>query len=1058
METATIHRMKVPGGRPRLVRRWTGFWLLLVVSSLLIGNMSPARASEPVEVGYRDFSYGTSGNSTPTGEKPESKLWWNDGFWWGSLYDDAAQAYHIYRLDLTSQTWIDTATTLDDRNSSKADALWDDASQKLYVVSHTFTTNGQPTSSASEWGRLYRYTYNSATKTYSLDAGFPVTVTQGKSETLVIAKDSTGQLWVTYVEDQQVMVNRSTGGDLVWGTPFALPASSQAVSVSSDDISSVIAFQGNKIGVMWSNQPQSKMYFAVHNDQDPDNVWQPEQTALPGPNCTGDCADDHINLKSLQADNSGRVYAAIKTSLSASNAPLIMLLVRDLGGGWASHVFGRNSDDHTRPIVLLDEEHGRIYMFATAPESGGAIYYKTTEIDNIAFPLGRGDLFLQSSADVKINNATSTKQNLNSATGLVVLASDSGTRYYLHNYLSLGGTPPTATSTHTPTATRTPTHTPTDTLTPTVTPTPSETPTPSHTPTPTDTPKPSNTPTDTLTPTNTSTSSSTPTPSDTPTATDTPTPTPTGTPAPASIAFEEVKSGASSGSSSVTTSVSLAGVSGHLYLAAISTKPNVTVSGVSGLGLTWTRVQAQCAGRSQTGVEVWTGQGTPSGNGGVTATFASTPSNAVIAVSRYSGVAAPDPIGNVVSGNTNGPGGACSGGTDSSAYALNVTTSGEGAVVYGAAAMRNKTHTPGTDYVERAEVHQGSGGNMASVAVQDKTVASASTVTLDGSFNGSTDWADVGVELRPAGAPAPTDTPTATPTPAASHTSTPTATPTPTLTPTAVATNTPTLTPTPTETATSGPTPTATDTPAATPSSTPTPTPTHTPTATPSGTPASSVVIFEESQSGVSSGASSVTTGTNLTGVSGHLYLAAISTKPNVTVSGVTGLGLTWTRVRAQCAGRNQTGVEVWMGQGAPGGDGPVTATLSGTPVNAVMVVSRYAGVAAVNPLGSVVSGNTNGVSGVCSNGVDSSAFTFDVTTTVAGALVYGAPAMRHRLHTPGAGYIERAEVHQGSGGDVASVAVMDRSVAFASTVAVNGTFSGSVDWAVIGIEIKPGP
>jgi len=34
----------------------------------------------------------------------------------------------------------------------------------------------------------------------------------------------------------------------------------------------------------------------------------------------------------------------------------------------------------------------------------------------------------------------------------------------------------------------------------------------------------------------------------------------------------------------------------------------------------------------------------------------------------------------------------------------------------------------------------------------------------------------------------------------------------------------------------------------------------------------------------------------------------------------------------------------------------------------------------------------------------------------------------------------------------------MDRSVAAASTVAVNGTFSGSVDWAMIGIEIRPGP
>ena len=85
-------------------------------------------------------------------------------------------------------------------------------------------------------------------------------------------------------------------------------------------------------------------------------------------------------------------------------------------------------------------------------------------------------------------------------------------------------------------------------------------------------------------------------------------------------------------------------------------------------------------------------------------------------------------------------------------------------------------------------------------------------------------------------------------------------------------------------------------------------------------------VTFEEVQSGGSTSASSVSTTGSLTGVSGDLYLAAISTKPNVTVSDVSGLGLNWIPVRAQCSGRNQTGVAMWMAQGTPNGDGPVTA------------------------------------------------------------------------------------------------------------------------------------
>jgi hypothetical protein len=46
------------------------------------------------------------------------------------------------------------------------------------------------------------------------------------------------------------------------------------------------------------------------------------------------------------------------------------------------------------------------------------------------------------------------------------------------------------------------------------------------------------------------------------------------------------------------------------------------------------------------------------------------------------------------------------------------------------------------------------------------------------------------------------------------------------------------------------------------------------------------------------------------------------------------------------------------------------------------------------------------------------------LTTTVDDALAFGGAALRNRTHTPGAGYTERAEVAQGSGGDTAGAAV----------------------------------
>ncbi len=83
------------------------------------------QAQTPVTAGYRDFSYGSSAISTPAGEKPESKLWWNDGAWWGCLFSAGANAYRIHEFDAQSQAWRDTGTTIDNRTNSKADVLWD---------------------------------------------------------------------------------------------------------------------------------------------------------------------------------------------------------------------------------------------------------------------------------------------------------------------------------------------------------------------------------------------------------------------------------------------------------------------------------------------------------------------------------------------------------------------------------------------------------------------------------------------------------------------------------------------------------------------------------------------------------------------------------------------------------------------------------------------------------------------------------------------------------------------------------------------------------------------
>ena len=83
-----------------------------------------------------------------------------------------------------------------------------------------------------------------------------------------------------------------------------------ANTLNSDDISTLVSYNG-KLGVMWSNQNDDAVYFAYHVDGAPDNQWT-LKTALSGPRY----ADDHLNIKALQEDASGQVFAIVKNSLN----------------------------------------------------------------------------------------------------------------------------------------------------------------------------------------------------------------------------------------------------------------------------------------------------------------------------------------------------------------------------------------------------------------------------------------------------------------------------------------------------------------------------------------------------------------------------------------------------------------------------------------------------------------------------------------------------------------------------------------------------------------------
>jgi hypothetical protein len=365
-----------------------------------------------------EYAGPAAGVSAPTAEKPESKLWFTDGTWWSVMIGSNDQ-HRIYRLNSDSQVWTDTGVVVDTRSNTHVDVLF--RGTKLYVASHVFRVNGGQSGSPSN---LYRFSYNASNDQYTLDAGFPQQINNWATETLVIAKDSVGRLWATWTQGTAVFVNRTTNGDSTWGTPFALAGGS---GIAADDISSIIAYGGNRIGIMWSDQGGSdeSFKFVSRGDGDtfsPTPTFSGVEQALAG----DFMADDHLNLKT---DAAGRIFVAAKTSKEGDNDPQAILLVRAAGGGWTNRTFGRVVDDHTRPIVVIfqrQEGEPRLFYFATASDAG-EIYVKETSLDNPTFATGLGEAVIDGAA---VNDATSSKDNVTGDTDLLVQASGSAYRHY----------------------------------------------------------------------------------------------------------------------------------------------------------------------------------------------------------------------------------------------------------------------------------------------------------------------------------------------------------------------------------------------------------------------------------------------------------------------------------------------------------------------------------------------------------------------------------------------------------------------------------------------------
>ena len=395
--------------------------LVVLVASLL--GVLDARSGASPAVGHVGPSY--AGTTAPTGPTPQSKLWYADDTWWGVLWDTSSRGFHIFRNDGQTNAWDDTGILVDGRPHTHVDVLWDGT--HLYVASA-----GTDSADAAHEPRLMKYRRVPTAQGWALEPGFPVSLGGGGTEAVVIAEDSTGVVWATYTQGSRVWVTHgAVPGNTRFVPRYQLPAAGGAASVDPDDVSAVVAYDGDKIGVLWSNQRDGVVYWATHVDGAADTTWTTTDAYR-----REEGADYRLRVHSLVGDASGRVFAAVKTSLGRPSDPLLNLLVLRADGGWSRRTVGTVADDLNRATLVLDPARRDLYVFSSAPCcSGGDIYVKKTSLDAPRFRPGVGEVFLSSGAHPRLDNPTSSKQPVSGASGLLVLAGDDGTRRYLSNRL-----------------------------------------------------------------------------------------------------------------------------------------------------------------------------------------------------------------------------------------------------------------------------------------------------------------------------------------------------------------------------------------------------------------------------------------------------------------------------------------------------------------------------------------------------------------------------------------------------------------------------------------------
>lgn len=386
---------------------------LLFVLTLLIVIRSLGQTVTTMPTFRVNFS-GQSSLSTPTADKPQSKLWYMDSYWWALLPDSLGPTL----WQRTEEGWKEHPEISDKLKGvpGRTDVWYENREVTAVGVSdsslYVYKIVAQNSSSVYHWQVKVLERLKMPRENPTI-------------ETATIVKDAAGVWWVAADVGKSIYV---------WSSKDAVHWSRSVLigeNISDDDICSISVLKKSVI-VVWSDQKNESFYCREHKNGRSFKDWETTRTIESG----NETADDHINT-AVSVD--GTLWIATKNSLDKVGYPQLVMRVRSPEGNWRNFPYLSLTQDvgPSRPVVLTTPDSNLLLEGHTACD----YRHKMRYADRIAFGIvdtTSTELLVKqvevivpdTSLKIMINNITGPKTAFPSDGPWIILASDNKGNIY----------------------------------------------------------------------------------------------------------------------------------------------------------------------------------------------------------------------------------------------------------------------------------------------------------------------------------------------------------------------------------------------------------------------------------------------------------------------------------------------------------------------------------------------------------------------------------------------------------------------------------------------------